>query len=211
MRALFRRSPLGPLRSCRLPLPPLLAGALLLSVAGCATLQQLAALRKVDFAVDRISDLRLAGVDLGGVRSFDDLTYMDAGRVALAVSRNELPMEFRLHLLAENPADNSVEARLVQMDWTLLLQGRETLSGVLDRETLLPPGEPVDVPLTISLDLLQFFQGNAQDLVDLALSLAGQGGAPKEVALRAVPTIQTPLGPIRYPQPITIVSGEVGQ
>lgn len=190
---------------------PLLGLFLLLTAAGCATLQQLAALRNVDFSLDRVSDLRLAGIDLAGIRSFDDLTFVDAGRLALAVSRNELPLDFSLHLLAENPAENSTEARLIQMDWTLLLQDRETLSGVFDRETLLPPGQPTDVPLTISMDLLDFFEGSAQDLLELALSIADQGGSPKEMAIRATPTIQTPLGPMRYPQPITILSREVGQ
>jgi hypothetical protein len=184
----------------------ILGAALLSGLGGCATLQQIAALRDVSFALDRISDLRMAGVDLGGVRSFDDLSVADAGRIVLAVSRDQLPMEFRLHVLAENPADNTVDARLVRMDWTLLLEDRETLSGTVDREVLLPPGQPTDIPLMISLDLLEFFEGDAQDLVDLALSLAGLGGAPKEVALRATPTIQTPLGPMRYPRPITILA-----
>jgi hypothetical protein len=190
----------------------LAVGVLLLTTAsGCATLQQIAALRSVDFALDRVSELRLAGIDLGRVRSFDDLSIVDAGRLAMALTRNELPMDFRLHLRAENPAENTTDARLVQMDWTLLLQNRETLSGLLDREVLLRPGEPTDVPLTISLDLLEFVEGSAQDLLELALSIANQGGAPKEIALRATPTIQTGLGPMRYPQPITILSREVGQ
>ena len=189
----------------------LAVGVLLLTTAGgCATLQQIAALRSVDFALDRVSDLRLAGIDLGRISSFDDLSIVDAGRLAMALSRNELPMDFRLHLLAENPAENTTDARLVQMDWTLLLQDRETLSGLMDSEVLLRPGEPADVPLTISLDLLEFVDGSAQDLLELALSIANQGGAPKEIALRATPTIQTGLGPMRYPQPITILSREVG-
>ena len=190
----------------------LAVGGILLSTAtGCATLQQMAALQNVDFALDRVSDLRLSGIDLGSVRSFDDLSVVDAGRLVLALSRNELPMDFRLHLRAENPAENGTEAKLVQMAWTLLLQDRETLSGVIENEILLPPGEPADIPITISLDLLEFFEGNAQDLLELALSIADQGGAPKEIALRATPTIQTPLGPMQYPRPITILSREVGQ
>ncbi len=184
---------------------------LFLGANSCATLQQIAALRNVDFALDRVSELRLAGIDIGSIRSFDDLSFIDAGRLVLAVSRNELPLDFNLHLLAENPADNATDARLVQMDWTLLLQERETLSGMFDRETLLPPGQPTDVPLTIGLNLIEFFDGSAQDLFELALSIADQGGTPKEIALRATPVIQTPLGPIRYPQPITIVNREVGQ
>ena len=181
-----------------------------LLLSGCATLQQVLALRNVDFEVDRVSDVRLAGVDLAGMTSFDQLGFVDAGRIALAVTQRSVPLEFELNLLAENPADNSVDARLVQMDWTLLLQGRETLSGVFANETLLRPGQPTDVPISISLDLVEFFEGNAQDLAELAMSLAGQGGAPKEVTLRATPVVETSLGPIRYPRPITIVSREVG-
>jgi len=188
-----------------------LLGATLLGVAGCATLQQLAALRNVDFSVDRVTDVHLAGVDLGRVRSYSDLGIADAGRLALAVSQGTLPMDFQLHVTAENPAENSVDARLVRMDWTLLLQGRETLSGVFANELVLPRGQPTDVPITISLNLLDFFQGSARDLLNLALSLTGQGGAPTEVTLRATPTVDTALGPIRYPQPITIVRKQVGE
>jgi hypothetical protein len=185
--------------------------ALTVLLAGCATLQQLAALRDVDFSVDRVSGVRLAGIDLTGVRSYSDLGVTDAGRLALAVSQRELPMDFRVHLTALNPEDNSVDARLVRLDWTLFLQGRETLSGVFADETLLPRGQPTDVPISVSLDLIDFFEGSARDLLDLALAVSGQGGAPTEVTLRAVPTVDTALGPIRYPQPITIVSREVGR
>ena len=186
----------------------LILGVVVLS--GCATLQQLAALRDVDFSVDRVSDLRLAGVDLGRIDSYGDLGVTDVGRLALAVSQRSLPIDFQRHLTAENPADNTVDARLVRMDWTLLLQGRETLSGVFADETLLRPGQPTDVPLTIRLHLVDFFEGSARDLVELALSLSGQGGAPTDVTLRATPSVDTAIGPIRYPGPITIVSREIG-
>jgi len=178
--------------------------ALAVALSGCATLQQLAALRSVDFSIDRVSNVRLAGVDLSSVSSYRDLGIADIGRLTLAASQ-------RLHLTAANPADNSADARLVRLDWTLLLQGRETISGVFADETLLRRGQPTDVPITMSLDLIDFFEGSAQDLVELALSLSGQGGSPREVTLRATPSVDTALGPIRYPQPITIVSREVGE
>jgi hypothetical protein len=185
--------------------------ALAAVLSGCATLQQLVALRSVDFNVDRVSNVRLAGVDLGSVSSYRDLGLADVGRLTLAVAQGELPMDFQLHLTALNPADNSADARLVRLDWTLLLQGRETVSGVFADETLLRRGQPTDVPITMSLDLIDFFEGSAQDLVELALSLSGQGGSPREVTLRATPSVDTALGPISYPQPITIVSQEIGE
>ncbi|MEQ1857016.1 MAG: LEA type 2 family protein [Longimicrobiales bacterium] len=179
-------------------------------LSGCATLQQIVALRDVDFEIDRLSDVRLAGVDLARVTSYSQLSITEAGRLVAAVSQRTLPMDFRLHLTALNPADNSVDARLMRMDWTLLLQDRETLSGTFAEETLLRRGQPTDVPITISLDLMDFFQGNAQELFNLARSLSGQGGAPTEVTVRATPTVDTAIGPIRYPTAITIVSRQVG-
>ena len=198
------------MRPRRLSTSLALSTLLLLGISSCATLRQFAALSSVEFSLDRVSDLRLAGIDLRRIGSFDDLGFSDAAQLALAVSRQELPLDFRLHLLAENPADNTTDARLIRMDWTLLLQDRETLSGVFEGDVLLPPGKPTGVPITISLNLVEFFEGSAQDMLELALSLAGAGGEPKELALRATPVIDTPLGPMRYSQPITILSREVG-
>ena len=186
----------------------LLSAAALLS--GCATLQQFAALSSVDFRLEGVSGLRLAGVNLDNVRSFDEISLTDAAALTFAVARNELPMDLTVHVLAENPQDNGVDARLLEMGWTLLLQDRETLSGHVDQPVILPPGEPRAIPILVQMDLLAFFEGSAQDLVELALSLAGRGGAPKDIALRARPVIETPIGPIRYPQPITIVNTSVG-
>ncbi len=188
-----------------------LAALLLGTLSGCQTLREITALSDVDFALDRVSDLTLAGVDLGSVRSYDDLSVVDVGRITAALIAGDMPLRFDLHVAATNPADNSVSARLVQMDWTLLLQDRETVSGNLAREFVLPPGEPQDVVIGVSLDLVDFVEGSAVDLVELALAIAGDArGQPKEIALRARPTVQTSLGPIRYPSDIRIVSETVG-
>ncbi len=196
----------------RPPLSLRLAAVAFLTVgtSGCATLQQIAALRNVDFDLDRVSDLRLAGVDMRRIDSYDDLSLAEIARLTLAISREELPLDFRVHITGENPPENSVDARMVRMDWTLLLENRETVSGVFNDEVLFPAGQPNTFPISVSLDLLEFFDGGAKDLFELALSVAGAGGAPKNVALRATPVIDTPLGGIRYPSPITIVNREVG-
>ena len=187
-----------------------IAGVLLLAGAGCQTLREIAALRNVAFAIDSVTDARLAGVDIQRLQAYEDLSPVDVLRLGRALLNKELPLDFQLHLSAQNPPDNSVQARLVKMDWTLLLDDKETISGVFDDTIVLPPGQPTDVPIPISLNLVDFFEHGVQDLVELALSVAGQGGEPKRIKLQATPTIDTPLGPIRYPQPITIISKEVG-
>lgn len=173
------------------------------AAAGCATLQEIAALRHVAFALDRTSDVTLAGVRVDRLREYEDLSAGEVARIAQALAGGELPLSLTVHVRADNPEDN-VTARLVRMDWTLLIRERETVSGVLEEEYRLPPGESTDVPVRVSLDLREFFEGSARDLVAIGLDAAGRGGPPRGIALRAVPVIDTALGPIRYPNPIVI-------
>jgi hypothetical protein len=186
------------------------AAGLLLVVAGCATLRGVLALRQVTFEVDRVAGIRLAGVSLDHVREPSDLNLLDAARVAAAVARRQVPLVFDVHILGSNPAENRTTARMVRLQWILDLNGRETVSGTLDTAYTFPPGETTDVRVPVSLDLWQFFQGSGADALNLALGLAGLGGRRTEVALRAVPTIETALGAIRYPGSITIVRRSVG-
>lgn len=186
------------------------AAVVLLALAACATMRGVMALRQVTFEVDRVASVRIAGVSLDQIRSPRDLDMLDAARVATAVMRRQVPLSFDLHLLGRNPAENRTTARLVRMQWILDLNGRETVSGTLETAYAFPPGEVTDVRVPIALDLWQFFQGNASDALNLALGLAGLDARRTEVALRAVPTIDTPLGPIRYPGSITIVRRAVG-
>ncbi len=196
----------------RLALPALaLACALVaVTIGGCQTLREVSNLRKVDFRLDRVAQPALAGIDLRRVRSYSDLSPGDVLRLTRAVAQRDMPFTFNLVLDAENPQNNSTNARLVKMDWRLFLDDRETISGTFDDEILLPPGQPRDVTIPVQLDLINFFDRGARDVLELALAVAGQNGSPKRIRLEAQPTIDTALGPIRYPRPITVGDTEVG-
>jgi len=180
------------------------------TVGACATLQQIAALRQVTFSLAGVQDARLAGVPLNRIASYRDLTATEVGRLGLAIARNDLPFEFRVDVQAKNPAENRTTATMVRLSWALLLDEKETIHGVLDSSLVLPPGQPVVIPLQMRLNLREFFSGPAESLVNLAAGLAGLNADPTRIALRAVPTIDTPVGPIEYPSPITIISRTVG-
>ena len=180
-------------------------------LASCATLGQLAALRRVEFALNNVQDGRLAGVPLTRIASYRDLSALDIGRLTLAVTRRDLPLDMTLNIRADNPSDNTTAATLLRLDWTLLLDNKETVSGVLDTAITMPPGQGTLIPLGVRLNLIEFFGGSAENLLNLAASLAGLNADPTRVTLRATPTVNTPLGRIKYPNPITIASKTVGR
>ena len=183
---------------------PLLALPLALSVGACSALESIAALQEVRFHIDGVSEGRLAGVSLRGVDSFRDLRPGDLAAIAAAYQRGSVPLDFTLHVAATNPTVNDVDAFLERLDWTLLLNGRETVSGVYDRNLRIPAGRTTDLPLRIDLDLLRFFRDNQDDLAELALDIAGGRGTPQNLELVARPVVSTPVGPIRYPGEIVI-------
>ncbi len=180
------------------------------TLAGCAALQQVGALRQVAFALSGIRGGRLAGVDLSRISAPGSLSALEIGRITVAVARRDLPLELQADVRAENPVDNKLTATMVRLAWTLYLNDKETISGVVDTSLTLPPGEPRIIPVKMRLNLLQFFDGPAESMVDLAIAVAGLNVDPTKITIRAIPTINTRYGPITYPAPITIVSQTVG-
>jgi hypothetical protein len=180
------------------------------AVAGCGTMRGVEALRDVDFELDRVTDVRVAGMPLREVRSPDDLTTAEGARLAAAALAGNLPMECNVVVRATNPASNAVTAELLRMDWTLLLNGRKAAAGVVDRRYSIAPGEAVKVPVHVALDLGDLLRHHGPSLIQLALALAGETSSPVDVSLRVVPLIDTPLGTMRFPAPITIVRRTVG-
>lgn len=178
----------------------ILAATAALLLSSCASLQQAMELSSVKFTFDRVSSVRVAGIDLMNLDSVEQLNMFQVARATLAVSRENLPLDLTVHVKTENPLINQIAATLVSMDWTLMLDGRETISGSLNERITLPAGEAQTIPLRLSLNMFKFFnEKNAVDMLDLALAFAGSNGSvPEGIALKIRPTVDTPLGLMRY-------------
>jgi len=188
--------------------PFILAMAATLFLSSCATMLPMKDLSKVKFSLDRVSAVQVAGIDLMNIDTLDELNMFQVARATMAVSRESLPLDLTLHLKSENPLANQVAASLTRMDWTLILDGRETVSGTLEKNIALAAGEAEDIPLHLSLNMFKFFNDkNAMDMIELALAFASEDGQlPQGVALKIRPTIDTVFGPITYGKSILIES-----
>jgi hypothetical protein len=184
--------------------------ALAALAGGCATVRGVSALRDVDFEPDRVTAIRLAGIPVGEVRSADDLSPDLVAAVAAGALGGHVPLDCIVLVRATNPATNRVTARVLRMNWVLLVEGKETVGGVVDHALSIAPGQTVEVPVQVGVDLAEVAGRHAGTLLRLAVALAEGRQGPVDLAVRVAPIVDTPFGGMRVPS-FTIPLDSVGR
>lgn len=193
-----------------------LAICAMVAVAGCKTITDtLLNMQRLQFKLDNVANFQLAGVNLSNKSSVSDFSISDAVNLARAFSNKNLPAQFIINVAAKNPNDGTNNSRqtnatLSGLDWRLLIDGKETVSGGLASAVQVPGnGQSTTVPLSVNLNLYEFFANEGYDrLLNLALALGGANGSASRISLDAQPTVSTQLGNLKYPGRITIVDKE---
>ena len=193
--------------------------ALSFILSGCGAISDitnaLSSLKKMEFKITGLTKMKLAGVDVSRIADPSKLSIADGLALTNAFARKAVPTSFTVNVDARNPNDGSSGARntpltLNGFDWQLLLDGKKTISGDLEKPIEIPGTKPVTtIPLAVQMDMYQFFAERGYDgLINLALSLGGAKGSTSKVKLDAQPSVGTPFGTMKYPSRITIVDSE---
>ena len=190
----------------------LLGAGVVTSMNSCATLNALAGLSRIQFKLNDVQSVQLAGVNIMNKHSVSDFSVMDGINLLNAFRNGQFPLTFTLNVAARNPnspSNNSAfnSLQVTDFPWRLLINNNPTISGNIGAPIGVPPGGMTTImPLLVSLDLKQFFANQGyNDLLNLALAIAGQGGT-SQLQLKATPTMSTPIGSLRYPGELTIVN-----
>src|SRR5262249_53671134 len=85
-----------------------------LGLAACSTMRAVDALRHVDFELDRVTAVRVAGMPIEDVRSADDLTTVQGARLAAAFLGGDVPVDCDVIVRVTNPASNPGAADLLR-------------------------------------------------------------------------------------------------
>lgn len=165
---------------------------------------QVAMLSKCQFRLSTLTNTKLAGVNVQNIDSFNDLSFVDVTKVSAAYATGNLPLSFTLNVEAKNP--NTSAAGMSKLDWILLIDDLEVLTGITEQRITIPAnGGTAILPLNLSFDLLKVIESrNVESLANFGMNLAGAGNRPTRVTLKAKPTIYVGSNPITYPNYITI-------
>ncbi len=171
-------------------------------LSSCDVLQQasqISNLSKCEFRLESVQQLNLAGINVQNIKNISDLNMMDAGRLAMAVSTQQLPLDFTLNIEAKNP--NTASAGMTKIDWILLIDDIEMTQGILDKQVSIPANNGTTIiPMQMHIDLKKALSGKSADaVINFGLNLAGAGNKPTRFTLRMKPTITVSGFPITYP------------
>lgn len=188
--------------------------ALIVTLLGaCSVLNNLTNLKKLQFKVENVNNFQVAGVPISGKSSIKDINMTNALQISQIFTQKKFPAQFVLNLAALNPNDGKstptkTDATITNLEWRLILDDTPTVSGVVNNPINIPgSGQSVIIPLTIQLDLYQFFGNQGYDkLLNLAFALGGAQSDLKRLKLDIKPTVMTPIGPIAYPGRITVIN-----
>lgn len=185
----------------------------LLVATGCSILKTISNISRLKFKLENVNDFKAAGITINNKSSLKDFNTVDVVKLTASVAKGELPITFVLNVEAKNPNDGSggypaTDISIKAFPWKLYVDEKETIAGNISSPVTIPgKGQSKIIPLEIKFDLFYFFKDKGfESLMNLALNLGGAKGSASQLKLVAEPVLGTPIGDIKYPDPITIVS-----
>ncbi|MCU0353441.1 MAG: hypothetical protein MUD08_06830 [Cytophagales bacterium] len=179
--------------------------SLLLLATACQQLKQMANFTKCQFRMNSVQNTTLAGVNVQQIQSLSDLNLLQAGKLTAAYASGSMPITMTINVDAQNP--NDATAAMNRMDWILLIEGKELVTGTLnERVSIAPSGGTAVIPVRISADLRKIMAKNStEENINLGLGLAGANGRPSpKLSLKIKPSIMIGSLTVPYPGYITL-------
>lgn len=197
----------------------LVLAILAISATACDSIRNitnsLTSLKNMEFKLNNITNMKLAGVDISRLSDPSKLSISDGLSLTAAFARKTLPASLTLNVDAKNPNAGTGSARstpltLNGLDWRLLIDDKPTINGDLANPVdIAAVASPTTIPLAMQLDLYSFFADKGYDgILNLAMALGGVNGSTARVKLDAMPSVGTPFGSMKYPNRITIINSE---
>jgi hypothetical protein len=191
----------------------LISVALLFTTSGCSVYETMINLSRLKFKLGAVNNFTISEINFSNKKTLSDFNPVEVLKLTSVFSSGKLPASFTLNVEAKNPNDGTggypkTDATLKSFPWRLEIDEVETISGNIGAPVSVPgTGEITNIPLTINIDLIEFFGNKGFDnLLNLALALGGQQGSSAKLSLFATPTVSSPFGDIKYPGELKIVN-----
>ena len=139
----------------------------------------------VQFRLNFMDEARLGGQDILFVRQADDLTSAQQAKLQAALKAGTLPLRLRMRVYARNASKQNV--RLKQLDYQLLLDGRELAAGRTGTDLELESSAIETLPVAVDLNVPADRVAGSTPAA-FAANLADFTGSARRLTMRIRPT-----------------------
>jgi hypothetical protein len=160
-------------------------------------------LSQCDFEIKQIEDIHLAGIPLKEGMKESDLNAGQMMQLAGSIFAGKLPLDMNVALMVKNP--NKKAAAINKLDYNILLDGHELLSGNLAEPVFIPAADSVIVKIPVGTDLYSILSGESSAaVINLGFKLTGHESREAEVEVRVKPYIKIGSRDLPYPAYIVL-------
>ena len=177
-------------------------------LTGCKQANDLKAFSEAKYSLQHVKNLELNGVDVMHKRSHADFTTTEGDSLLASISDNTLQASTTLYLQVQMPEpEEARQMTITELKWQLLVDGSETLQGVVEQPINLHEGLN-ELPIETSV-LMSEAEGlpNYEGLSRLITILSKKKDLRQRLMFQIKPTVQTPVGEIELPDYITVSQG----
>ncbi|RDV16224.1 hypothetical protein DXT99_06020 [Pontibacter diazotrophicus] len=179
--------------------------AVVVLFSGCKQASDLKAFTEANYSLQEVHDLQLNGVDVMKKRGPNDFTTSEGDSLLASISNNTLRASTTLYLQVQMQEPEEVrQMTITEMKWQLLVDGEETLQGVVQEPMHLHDGLN-ELPIQTSV-LMSEAEGmrNYEGLSKLMTLLSQKRDLRQNLIFQIKPTVQTPVGEVELPKYITV-------
>ena len=193
---------------------------ILLLVTSCGSIREmtnaLMSMKDMQYKISSVGGMKISGIDVSGLNSISDVDPKQAVRLLEAYHSKNIKATFTVYLEAKNPNDGMaantkpLDLTLKELPWTLLIDDRTVVSGIVNKEIPLAGGAVSQaIPIEVVMDVSKvLFENGYDEIMKTMLDIGGPNGSPARLKIKARPTVSSPYGIIKSPNEITILSTE---
>lgn len=160
-------------------------------------------LMQCDYKYNNISDIQVAGVNLGSGTSLSLSNFAAISSILTGGSLQIIPFSMTLKLDVENP--NKAAALLNALDYAIQINDMEFVQGKLDVPLRVEPGETAVLPISIGLDLKSLMNQYSRDKVSKEMSgFLGLSSEKTKVSVKLWPKLMVGGTLVKVPAAIPV-------
>ena len=181
----------------------LIASLTAVILAGCAGASQLVSFAKCDFDFVNVDNVRVADINFSQKKKYSDFSIVDAAKLVKAFTNKAFNLDLTVNVKAKNP--NTRKAAIGGFDYILWIDDVKTLSGTMNQEFEIEPGQTITMPMNFTIDLLEVLKGESRDkILNFGCGLATNNADASRVKLSLKPYFKNGTQISKFPTYITL-------